>query len=86
MTRPAALQRRRMTPARLSALLAAGCVRLRLELARLTFCDVVGFTVLLDTAAAARAAGGGLVIDGPCRSLRRLLEVSALDEELVPVR
>jgi anti-anti-sigma factor len=66
----------------LGELLRGGHCRLRLELAELTFCDVGGLSVLLQTSGDLRAAGGQLVLVDPPRSLERIVAALHLEQAL----
>lgn len=52
----------------------SGCRELVVDLTAVPFCDVVGFTLLLDAARAVRARRGSLRVLGACWSLRRMVD------------
>ena len=65
------------------AVQASGCVRLVVDLEAVTFVDSAGLAVLLDALQAMRAREGVLVLRNPSSLVRRLLDITALTDELV---
>ena len=51
-----------------------------LDLSDLSFVDVGGLKLFLETARRVRAAGGQLILANPSSSVRRLLELTAIDQ------
>jgi anti-anti-sigma factor len=51
-----------------------------LDLTDLTFVDVGGLKLILETARRLRAAGGQLMLANPSSAVRRLLELTAIDQ------
>ncbi len=67
---------------RIDECIAAGCDRLLLDLRAVTVLDSTGVRLVLDTAAAARAAGCELVlIDGPAE-VQRTFEIAGVRDQL----
>lgn len=67
---------------RLDECVAAGCDRVLLDLRAVTFLDSTGVYLVLDTAAAARAAGWELVlIEGPA-NVQRTFELAGVRDRL----
>jgi anti-sigma B factor antagonist len=52
------------------------------DLDAVTFMDVSGLRVLLEAARRAQAAGRDFAVARPCPSIRRLLELTAIDQTL----
>lgn len=57
-----------------------------LDVAGLSFCDVVGLQAIRDCAAEAAARGGGMSLIGISDQLRRLMEISGLHQNRWPPR
>lgn len=57
---------------------------IRLDLSEVTFIDSRGLRVILAAARSAAEKGHRVVIENPSSSVRRLLEVTGLGEELSP--
>jgi anti-sigma B factor antagonist len=62
----------------LYALLAAGTTHLTIDVTGLTFIDSTGLGVIVAVLKRAREAGGNLVLKGPSRSARKVLDISGL--------
>jgi anti-anti-sigma factor len=59
-----------------------GATALRLDLSGVTFMDSSGLRVVIATTEAARGRGGDLVLVEPTPAVRRLIEVSGLEDHL----
>ena len=62
----------------LYALLARGTTHLTVDVTGLTFIDSTGLGVIVAVLKRAREAGGNLVLKGPNRSARKVLDISGL--------
>lgn len=67
----------------LAELTDAGATRVRFDCTRLDFIDSSGLRVLVDTHRRLGAERGSVVLTGASPTLRRLLEVTGLDEHFV---
>ncbi|MFC3690265.1 STAS domain-containing protein [Aquipuribacter hungaricus] len=65
-------------------LIQEGWRRLDVELAGVRFCDGAGLGALQSGGQRLRAAGGTLTVHDPCWSLRFLLDLFELDQQLQP--
>jgi stage II sporulation protein AA (anti-sigma F factor antagonist) len=70
-----------VTAPRLATELAGGSYE-GVDLAAVTFLDVSGLHVLLQAARAARAAGRVFAVASPSPMIRRLLELTAIDQSV----
>lgn len=61
---------------------ATRCRRVVLDLRGVTFCDCSGLSVLVEADTAMSAGGGHLIVCGPSTALRRLLDITHLDDTL----
>jgi anti-anti-sigma factor len=59
-----------------------GSTSVRLDLSGVTFMDSSGLRVVIATTEAARGRGGDLVLAEPTSAVRRLIEVSGLEDHL----
>jgi anti-sigma B factor antagonist len=62
----------------LYGLLARGGTHLTLDVTELTFIDSTGLGVIVAVLKRSREAGGNLVLKGPSRSARKVLDISGL--------
>ena len=62
----------------LYGLLARGGTQLTLDVTELTFIDSTGLGVIVAVLKRSREAGGNLVLKGPSRSARKVLDISGL--------
>jgi anti-sigma B factor antagonist len=53
-----------------------------IDVAGVTFMDSSGLRVLVEASSRARAAGGTLVLERPTTAIRRLVEISGLEQHL----
>ena len=61
----------------------SGCERLVIDLAGVRFMDSSGLSVVLNAHKTMRTRDGQLVVRQPSETVRRLLEITALTDELV---
>jgi anti-anti-sigma factor len=63
----------------------AGATRLVLDLSGLSFIDSAGLRVILQAEQTSKAAGGKLVVRAPSPPVRRLFEITGLDDALTVI-
>lgn len=62
----------------------AGVNRVCVDMARVTFCDSTGLRALVEVHAAASKGGATVTVQDPPRQVRRVLEVTGVDQ-VIPV-